>query len=117
MKLQEIVDINTRFKAAFDGEEHISLWMDLYEKLQDHVAMYINSHAPGLRKEEYGKAIRSFCTRLKGKQGRFRGNLSGKRVNYSGRTVIGPDPNLSVEEVGMPIHVAMILTLSGASQP
>ena len=34
--------------------------------------------------------------RLKGKQGRFRGNLSGKRVDFSGRTVISPDPNLRV---------------------
>jgi hypothetical protein len=34
-----------------------------------------------------------------GKQGRFRGNLSGKRVDFSGRTVIGPDPNLNIDEV------------------
>ena len=37
--------------------------------------------------------------RLKGKQGRFRGNLSGKRVDYSGRTVISPDPNLHIDQV------------------
>lgn len=37
--------------------------------------------------------------RLKGKQGRFRGNLSGKRVDFSGRTVISPDPNLRVDQV------------------
>ena len=109
-KLGEIVDVNTRLKAAMQNGEYMGAWMDHYEKLQDYLAMYINSHAPGLNKTEYGKAIRSFCTRLKGKQGRFRGNLSGKRVNYSSRTVIGPDPNLSVEEVGMPIHVAKILT-------
>lgn len=36
--------------------------------------------------------------RLKGKQGRFRGNLSGKRVDFSGRTVISPDPNLRVDQ-------------------
>ena len=48
--------------------------------------------------------------RLKGKQGRFRGNLSGKRVDFSGRTVISPDPNLSVEEVCIPRLVAMNLT-------
>lgn len=45
------------------------------------------------------KPIRGFCQRLKGKQGRFRGNLSGKRVDFSGRTVIGPDPNLRIDEV------------------
>jgi DNA-directed RNA polymerase III subunit RPC1 len=109
-KLSEIIDLNTRMRLAIQKDEHMSIQMDYYEKLQDHIAMYINSHAPGLNKSEYGKAIRSFCSRLKGKQGRFRGNLSGKRVNYSGRTVISPDPNLSVEEVGIPKHVAKILT-------
>ena len=41
--------------------------------------------------------------RLKGKQGRFRGNLSGKRVDYSGRTVISPDPNLHIDQVNIKI--------------
>lgn len=48
--------------------------------------------------------------RLKGKQGRFRGNLSGKRVDFSSRTVISPDPNLRVDEVCVPKLVAQILT-------
>lgn len=48
--------------------------------------------------------------RLKGKQGRFRGNLSGKRVDFSGRTVISPDPNLMIHQVGVPERVAKILT-------
>ncbi len=42
--------------------------------------------------------------------GRFRGNLSGKRVDFSGRTVISPDPNLRIDEVAVPVHVAKILT-------
>jgi hypothetical protein len=45
------------------------------------------------------KKIRGLCQRLKGKSGRFRGNLSGKRVDFSGRTVISPDPNLSIDQV------------------
>ena len=48
--------------------------------------------------------------RLKGKQGRFRGNLSGKRVDFTGRTVISPDPNLRVDEVAIPMQIAKILT-------
>ena len=43
--------------------------------------------------------MRGFVQRLKGKQGRFRQNLSGKRVDFSGRTVISPDPNLKITEV------------------
>lgn len=45
-----------------------------------------------------------------GGSGRFRGNLSGKRVDFSGRTVISPDPNLRIDEVAVPVHVAKILT-------
>lgn len=52
------------------------------------------------------KTIRGLCQRLKGKQGRFRGNLSGKRVDFSARTVISPDPNLRVDEVAVPELVA-----------
>lgn len=48
------------------------------------------------------------CMRLRA--GRFRGNLSGKRVDFSGRTVISPDPNLRIDEVAVPVHVAKILT-------
>ena len=47
------------------------------------------------------KGSRGFVQRLKGKQGRFRGNLSGKRVDYSGRTVISPDPNLHIDQVSI----------------
>lgn len=45
------------------------------------------------------KPMRGFVQRLKGKQGRFRGNLSGKRVDYSARSVISPDPNMRIDEV------------------
>eukprot|EP00117_Sycon_ciliatum_P006945 scpid14118/ scgid10259/ DNA-directed RNA polymerase III subunit RPC1; DNA-directed RNA polymerase III largest subunit; DNA-directed RNA polymerase III subunit A; RNA polymerase III 155 kDa subunit; RNA polymerase III subunit C160 len=54
--------------------------------------------------------MRGFVQRLKGKQGRFRGNLSGKRVDFSGRTVISPDPNMRIDQVSVPIHVAKVLT-------
>lgn len=47
---------------------------------------------------------------MKGKHGRFRGNLSGKRVDFSGRTVISPDPNLRIDQVAVPERVAKILT-------
>ena len=47
---------------------------------------------------------------MKGKNGRFRGNLSGKRVDFSGRTVISPDPNLRIDQVGVPDRIAKVLT-------
>ena len=67
---------------------------------------------PSVRAEWHAqkRPIRAFAQRLKGKQGRFRGNLSGKRVDFSGRTVISPDPNIGIDEVVVPIHVAKVLT-------
>ena len=56
------------------------------------------------------KVLTQYMNGPKGKQGRFRGNLSGKRVDFSSRTVISPDPNLQIDQVGVPIHVAKILT-------
>lgn len=45
------------------------------------------------------KAIRGLVQRLKGKRGRFRGNLSGKRTDFTARTVISPDPYLEIGQV------------------
>ena len=58
-----------------------------------------------------GRPLKTLSQRLKGKDGRFRGSLSGKRVNFSSRTVISPDPNLSVAEVGIPLAVANEMTI------
>jgi DNA-directed RNA polymerase III subunit RPC1 len=109
-KLSEIITLNNRIIAAHEANEETRVWWEMYEKMQDFIAMYINSDAPGLNTEDHGKVIRSFCSRLKGKSGRFRSNLSGKRVNFSARTVISPDPNLSIEQVGIPVLVCQVLT-------
>lgn len=66
-------------------------------------AMYMNSELPGVQTANAtGKFLRGLCQRLKGKSGRFRGNLSGKRVDFSSRTVISPDPNLRIDQVAVP---------------
>lgn len=70
--------------------------------VQCHVAQYINSDIrlpPSIDRDNNKRPLGGFVQRLKGKQGRFRGNLSGKRVEYTGRTVISPDPNLKITEV------------------
>ncbi len=109
-KLSDIVHISSLIRGALQKGQPIQTIMEQWEFLQLQIAMYVNSDVPGLQQPGFGKAIRGFCQRLKGKQGRFRGNLSGKRVDFSGRTVISPDPNLSVEEVALPILVAMNMT-------
>ena len=55
--------------------------------------------------------------RLKSKEGRIRGNLMGKRVDFSARAVITPDPNLSIDQVGVPRSIAQNLTYPEAVTP
>jgi DNA-directed RNA polymerase III subunit RPC1 len=66
--------------------------------LQFEAAQYINSDVKAYNLQA-SKPLTGFIQRIKGKQGRFRSNLSGKRVEYTGRTVISPDPNLKITEV------------------
>lgn len=111
MKLSEIVFINdVIMKHRLSGAKAQMLNED-WEFLQLHCALYINSETSGIPLNmQPKKSSRGLVQRLKGKQGRFRGNLSGKRVDFSSRTVISPDPNLRIEQVGVPVHVAKILT-------
>ena len=57
------------------------------------------------------KVVKSFSQRLKGKEGRFRQNLMGKRVDFSARSVISPDANLALDELGVPRSIADGLTV------
>ena len=109
-KLSEIVLYSGHLRASLQKGTSLSIIMEQWEFLQLQVGMYVNSDVPGLNQPGFGKPIRGFCQRLKGKQGRFRGNLSGKRVDFSGRTVISPDPNLGIDEVAVPQLVAKNLT-------
>ncbi|PPQ95505.1 hypothetical protein CVT26_008533 [Gymnopilus dilepis] len=110
VKLTEIVFTNALIKQGLSKGSPTPQFMEQWEFLQLSVAMYINSELPGVPSQLGQKPIRGFVQRLKGKQGRFRGNLSGKRVDFSGRTVISPDPNLRIDEVAVPERVAKILT-------
>jgi DNA-directed RNA polymerase III subunit RPC1 len=109
-KLGDIVFANAALKDSLNKGQAANQIVELWDHLSLQIAMYINSDVPGLQKGEFGKQIRGFVQRLKGKQGRFRGNLSGKRVDFSGRTVISPDPNLNIDEVAIPIIVAKNMT-------
>ncbi|KAG1766514.1 hypothetical protein EV702DRAFT_1256806 [Suillus placidus] len=110
VKLTEIVFTNALIKQGLSKGAPTAQFMEHWEFLQLSVAMYINSELPGVPSQAGQKPMRGFVQRLKGKQGRFRGNLSGKRVDFSGRTVISPDPNLRIDEVAVPERVAKILT-------
>ena len=109
-KIGDICHVSSIIRAGLARGFPLQILMEQWDFLQLQIAMYINSDSPGLKQQGLQKSMRGFCQRLKGKGGRFRQNLSGKRVDFSGRTVIGPDPNLSIEEVAVPERVAKNLT-------
>ncbi|KAL8643119.1 MAG: hypothetical protein Q9228_000244 [Teloschistes exilis] len=109
-KLGDITHINNLLKEGLKNGLPIQTIMEQWEFMQTSIALYINSDNPGLQSMSNTQHIRGLCQRLKGKQGRFRGNLSGKRVDFSGRTVISPDPNLAINEVAIPVYVAKRMT-------
>jgi DNA-directed RNA polymerase III subunit RPC1 len=80
VKLQEIIDVNVALEMALTRGPHTRTIMEEWDFLQFQVAQYINGEMPGLQRPIGAKPMRGLCQRLKGKQGRFRGNLSGKRV-------------------------------------
>ncbi|AFK23011.1 DNA-directed RNA polymerase subunit A' [Pyrococcus sp. ST04] len=112
-KLVDIIRINNRLKQNIEAGAPQLIIEDLWDLLQYHVTTYINNETSGIppAKHKSGRPLKTLAQRLKGKEGRFRGNLSGKRVNFSARTVISPDPMISINEVGVPIEIAMELTV------
>lgn len=112
-KLVDIIRINQRLRENIDAGAPTLIIEDLSELLQYHVTTYFNNEVSGIppARHRSGRTLKSLAQRLKGKEGRFRGNLSGKRVDYSARTVISPDPNLDINQVGVPVHIASKLTV------
>jgi DNA-directed RNA polymerase beta' subunit len=80
--------------------------------LQYYVSTLVDNKIPGVASvaQRSGRPLKSIKERLNGKAGRVRGNLMGKRVDFSARSVITPDPQLSIRELGVPLKVAKNLT-------
>lgn len=113
-KLADIVRINQSLKENIDIGAPEFILNDLWELIQYHVSTYFDNELTGvpLARHRSGRPLKGIIQRLKAKEGRIRGNLLGKRVNFSSRTVISPDPMISINEVGVPQQVANELTLS-----
>ncbi|TKY57741.1 DNA-directed RNA polymerase III subunit RPC1 [Spatholobus suberectus] len=110
-RLKNIIQANGVLRQDLQESSVSSKFLVSWDTLQHEVAQFINSDVRGVPYYmQPTKQLAGFVQRLNGKQGRFRGNLSGKRVEYTGRTVISPDPNLKISEVAIPIHMARILT-------
>jgi len=112
-KLVDIVRINERLKENIDLGAPDFIIEDLWELLQYHISTYFDNELSGIppARHRSGRILKTLSQRLKTKEGRFRGNLAGKRVNFSARTVISPDPLIDIDEVGVPEVVAKELTV------
>lgn len=113
-KLVEIIRSNENLKSSkSDGTLFKSAAsIDDTMLLQIHIATFFDNQATGIPKSQQKnkKPTKSVAERLRAKEGRIRGNLQGKRVDMSGRTVITSDPRLAVNEVGIPLIIAKNLT-------
>lgn len=112
-KLVDILRVAQRLRENINAGSPSPVIAELSDLLQYHVTTYINNEALGTSPSMHrsGRILKTLAQRLKGKEGRFRLNLSGKRVDFSARTVISPDPSLGINEVGVPLEVALQLTL------
>lgn len=111
-KLGDIIRANGNVKRChFEGSpSHVT--NEFESLLQYHVATFMDNNIAGQPQalQKSGRPLKTIRARLKGKEGRLRGNLMGKRVDFSARTVITGDPNISLDEVGVPYKIARTLT-------
>ena len=112
-KLVDVLRINQRLRENRDSGAPQLIVEDLWELLQYHCTTYFDNQTSGIppARHRSGRTLKTLTQRLKGKEGRFRSNLSGKRVNFCARSVISPDPFLGVNEVGVPTRIAKELTV------
>ncbi|KAH7103209.1 beta and beta-prime subunits of DNA dependent RNA-polymerase [Auriculariales sp. MPI-PUGE-AT-0066] len=111
-KLSEVLKTNTAVRRAEQEGAPAHIISEHEQLLQFHVATYMDNDIAGIPQamQKSGRPVKAIRARLKGKEGRLRGNLMGKRVDFSARTVITGDPNLQLDEVGVPRSIAMTLT-------
>ena len=111
-KLFEIIMTNERLQDKINNNSGKNLIEDEHTVLQYHVATLIDNQLPGVAPsaQRSGRPLKSVKQRLGSKEGRIRYNIQGKRVEFSARSVITPDPNISIGELGVPMKIAMNLT-------
>ncbi|KAJ2904513.1 DNA-directed RNA polymerase II subunit rpb1 [Zalerion maritima] len=111
-KLSDIIRASGNLRRAINEGSPGHIVQDFEDLLQYHVATYMDNDIAGQPKamQKSGRPVKAIRARLKGKEGRLRGNLMGKRVDFSARTVITGDANLSLDQVGVPRSIARTLT-------
>ena len=112
-KLFEIVNTNNTLQDKINNNAAKNIVDEYTNVLQYHIATLVDNQIPGVAPsaQRSGRPLKSIQQRLGSKEGRIRYNIQGKRVEFSARSVITPDPNISVAEIGVPMKIAMNLTV------
>ena len=110
--LVNIIKTNKTLTDKINQNAAANIINDWTTVLQYFIATMIDNKIPGVAAfaQRSGRALKSLKERLNGKTGRVRGNLMGKRVDFSARSVITPDPNISIRQLGVPKKIAMNIT-------
>jgi DNA-directed RNA polymerase subunit beta' len=104
---RRVIIRNNRLKRLLEIKAPEVILRNEKRMLQEAIdSLFDNSRKSNAVKAEGGRALKSLSDVLKGKQGRFRQNLLGKRVDYSGRSVIVVGPELKIHECGLPKDMA-----------
>jgi DNA-directed RNA polymerase II subunit RPB1 len=111
-KLISIIRNNQRLRNTIDKGDNADMVDECTKLVQYEVATYVDNDIKGLPQstQRSGRPLKTLKSRLGAKTGRVRGNLMGKRVDFSARSVITPDANIELDELGVPEEIAMNLT-------
>jgi len=112
-KLGDLVRANQRLYENLSAGAPEIIIDDLWDLLQYHVTTFFDNNISQIppARHRSGRPLKTLSARIKSKQGRFRKNLAGKRVDFSARSVISPDPFIKINEVGIPKLMALELTI------
>ena len=113
-KLSDIIRANQRLWENLNAGAPEVIIEDLWDLLQFHITTFFDNSVAKIppARHRSGQPLKTIMERIKGKEGRIRKNLAGKRVNYSARTVISPDPYIGINEVGVPYEIAKVVTVA-----
>lgn len=111
--LMNIVRTNQTLLEKIQNNAPENIINDWTTILQYHIATMVDNNLPGASPiaQKSGRPFKSIKARLNGKGGRMRGNLMAKRVDFSARSVITAEPNISIRELGVPMKVAKNITI------
>lgn len=110
--LVNIIKTNKTLQEKLQNNAPANIIDDWTTVLQYYVATQVDNKIPGIASvaQRSGRPLKSIKDRLNGKGGRMRGNLMAKRVDFSARSVITADPNISIRELGVPMKIAKNIT-------